>query len=80
MNKVGVNDWIKAVQKHGFIVTTNGGSHRAIRKPDIPNSDIRGLIQTVYDGMSKQVKIKVFKALVKAGMEEDFLWKELNLL
>lgn len=65
----------------GFVVTKlSSGSHYAVRKKDIPVEDVRGLVFTVYDGMSRQVKAKAIKAFIKAGADEDAVWRGLKLL
>lgn len=75
-------DWLKAGEKLELVSTvpTGGTSHVAIRKPGVPTEDIRGLVVTVYDGMSKQVNGKVFREFLKAGFEEDQMWRALGKL
>ena len=80
INKVTRDDFIKAAQESGFVVTKNAtGSHCAIRRPAIPVEDFRSFIYTVYEDMSKQTKVKVFKALRREGVDEDELWRHLGL-
>ncbi len=64
-------DWLKAGEALGLVLTapTGGTSHVAIRRPDVAVEDIRGLVVTVYEGMSKQVNGIVFRELLKKGFE-----------
>ena len=81
INKVTRDDFIKAARESGFVVTKNvTGSHCAIRRPNFPAEDFRSFIYTIYEDMSKQTKLKVFKALRREGVEEDDLWRSLGLL
>ena len=76
--------WLKAAEKLGLKITrpSSGSSHCSIRNPDpkIPLHDVRGLIATVYDGMSRQVNGKVFKRFLDYGIKEDDLWRALEML
>lgn len=76
------NDWLKVGEELELVLTvpTGGTSHVAIRKPSVPVEDIRGLVATVYEGMSRQVNGKVFREFLKAGFEEDQVWKALGKL
>ncbi|OGZ08720.1 MAG: hypothetical protein A2762_00015 [Candidatus Lloydbacteria bacterium RIFCSPHIGHO2_01_FULL_54_11] len=53
------DDWLKAGEELGLVSTvpTGGTSHVAIRRPNVPVEDIRGLVVTVYEGMSKAPSI-----------------------
>ena len=75
-------DWLKAAEKLGLVLTSpnKGTSHTAVRKPDVAPDDIRGLIVTIYEGMSKQVNGKVFREFQRNGFEEDAIWKALGKL
>ncbi|GEM_PF-1037458 len=82
LGNVKKNDWLKAGEELGLVLTipTGGTSHVAIRKQSFSVEDIRGLVATVYEGMSKQVNGKVFREFIKAGFEEDEIWKALRKL
>mgnify|MGYP001564931469 CR=1 FL=1 len=81
LNNVKWDFFISTATDVGFIVTKlSSGSHYAVRKKDIPVEDVRGVITTVFDGMSRQVKIKVVKAFIRAGANEDDIWRGLKLL
>lgn len=75
-------DWLKAGEALGLVLTapSGGTSHVAIRKPGVPTEDIRGLVATVYEGMSRQVNGIVFREFLKAGFGEDQVWKALGKL
>ncbi len=80
MGNIKKQDWLKAGEKLDLVLTvpTGGTSHVAIRKPDIAVEDLRGLVVTVYEGMSKQVNGIVFREFLKHGFEEDEIWKALD--
>lgn len=82
LGNIRKNDWLKAGEMLGLVLTipTGGTSHVAIRKPSVPIEDIRGLVVTVYEGMSKQVNGIVFREFLKAGFEEDQMWRVLGKL
>ena len=82
LGNIRKNDWLKAGETLGLILTapTGGTSHVAIRKSGVPLEDIRGLVVTVYEGMSKQVNGIVFREFLKAGFDEDRLWRALKKL
>ncbi|HEY4516681.1 MAG TPA: hypothetical protein VJG64_01940 [Candidatus Paceibacterota bacterium] len=81
IDKASRDDFIKAVQKVGFLVTNlSSGSHYAVRRPGFDPADFKGFVTTVYADMSKQMKMKIFKNLVRAGINEDELWRGLGLL
>lgn len=82
IDKVSLNDWIRAARELGFIVTqpSGGSSHYAIRRPGFDTSDFRGYITNVYEHLHKQDKPKVFRKLRMEGIEEDAIWKALRLL
>lgn len=81
LNNVKWDYFLSTATDVGFIVTKlSKGSHYAVRKKDVPVEDIRGLVTTIYDGMSRQVKTKVVKAFIKAGADEDVMWKALKIL
>ena len=84
LGKIKPKDWLKVAEKLLLTVTSptsGGGSHcHSIRVPSIPVTDIKGLITTIYEGMSKQVNQKVFKKFLDRGFTEDQLWKALGML
>ncbi|HBB49510.1 TPA: hypothetical protein DEQ22_00075 [Candidatus Nomurabacteria bacterium] len=83
LGKLKTKDWLKAAENLYLKVTSPSGgtSHcHSIRMPSIPVEDIRGLIATVYDGMSNQVHQKTFKKFLDFGFPEDQIWKALEML
>ncbi len=77
---IRLKNFFSAVEKLGLRVTqpNTGSSHSAIRRPDVLTNGIESLISTIYEGMSKQAKGQVIKALLKYGIKEDDLWKALG--
>ena len=81
LNSVSRDDFVRAVQMAGLHVTKlTTGSHYAIRRPGFASDDIRGVVTTIYEDMSKQTKMKIIKRLVREGLPEDELWKNLGVL
>jgi len=85
LGNIKKEDWFRFAEANDLRITQpskKGTSHFAIRRndPSIPDSDLRGLITTVYDGMSKQVNKIVFKRLLDCGFSEDDIWRGLGLL
>ena len=80
IDKVSLEDWLKAAQTVGLVVTqpTKGSSHYAIRRPGFEPEDFNGFITVVYEHMHKQDKPKVFRQLRQVGIEEDDLWLALG--
>lgn len=82
LGNIRKDDWLKAGEMLGLVLTrpTGGTSHVAIRRPSVPVEDMRGLVVTVYEGMSKQVNGIVFREFLKAGFKEDQIWRALDKL
>ena len=83
LGKVKAKDWLKAAENLYLLVTSPSGgtSHcHNIRMPSIPIEDIRGLVATIYEGMSNQVNQKTFKKFLDFGFTEDQVWKALEML
>ncbi|MBX2866601.1 hypothetical protein KTR10_01410 [Candidatus Kaiserbacteria bacterium] len=75
--------FVKAAEKLGFEITQpkGGSSHFAIRKKGFDQSNINGLVITVYKGLLNCDKPKVIKALItKGGCDEDDVWEALGML
>jgi hypothetical protein len=82
---VTADDWIKAAKKLGFSITQpkGGSSHYASRNSKYPIEDFKkNFITNIYKGMNKRkdVNPKVFKSLRRHGVEEDAIWKALELI
>jgi transcriptional regulator CtsR len=71
---------IKAANQLGLTVTSNHGSHFTIRDPRYELDDVRGVINTVYKGVYKQLSHAIFKKMIAHGIAEDDIWKALNML
>jgi hypothetical protein len=73
--------WVEAAVALGLTVTRSAGgtSHIAIRLPGFDREDIRGLINTVYAPMRKDISERIFKNLLDHGYAEDDIWKALRM-
>jgi hypothetical protein len=83
LGKTKTKDWLKVADKLLLNVTSpSGGSSHCytVRIPSIPAEDPRGIVITLYEGMSNQVKQKVFKRFLLFGFTEDQIWKALEML
>ncbi|OJI08679.1 MAG: hypothetical protein COV08_03260 [Candidatus Vogelbacteria bacterium CG10_big_fil_rev_8_21_14_0_10_49_38] len=87
LGNIKFSDWCKMTTKLGLLLTKpdSGTSHSCIRKPSQPiDYGIGGLILTINPGMGKQTNIKVFKQVLRYGLNngisEDAIWKALDLL
>lgn len=74
--------WFFLAERLGLIVTQppGGTSHYCLRFKGYENSNPKGLVCTVYDGMSNVVRVKVFKEILKKGFQEDDVWRALDML
>ena len=83
LGRVGYKDWLKLANHLKLKVTTPSGgtSHcHSIWPSSSEATNIRELITTLYEGMSKQVNQKIFKKFLDRGFSENDLWKGLGLL
>ncbi len=82
LQNLSAKDWLKASERLNLIVTTptKGSSHVAIRLPGYENTDVRGLVCTLYSGMRKDVHQIVFKCMLDKKFEEDVIWRALGML
>ncbi len=84
LSNITQRDWVKLAERKGFLVVYgNSGSHYInIRDSKFPNpQDVNGLITTLTPNCFKQANIQIFKRfIIKGGMLEDDVWRNLGLL
>ncbi|MEK7628590.1 MAG: hypothetical protein AAB421_04225 [Patescibacteria group bacterium] len=82
LGNTSLAQWCTAVGRLGLPVThaSGGTSHYVVRNPKISRDNPQSVITTLYEGMSHQVKGKVFKKFLAHGISEDEIWKALKML
>ncbi len=82
LSNTTLDSWLHLAEILTLRVTTpsSGSSHCSIRRQGFDDNDIRGLVTTLTDHMSRQSKVKVFKRFLDCGYSEDEIWKGLGLL
>jgi hypothetical protein len=76
------DSWLALAENLKLRVTApnSGSSHCSVRMTGFPDNDVRGLVTTLTEDMSRQSKIKVFKRFLDCGFSEDDIWRGLGLL
>jgi hypothetical protein len=74
--------WLQLAEKLGLRITkpNSGSSHCSVRMSGFEDNDIRGLVTTLTENLSRQSKVKVFKRFLDCGFAEDDIWRGLGLL
>ncbi len=77
-------NWFKAAETLGFVVTQSRGgtSHYVIREKDADPKDIRTVITTIasHGNLRQDVNREIFKSFLNHGVQEDDIWKALEML
>lgn len=76
-----VEQWLKAGETLGLRICRGSKHPSTIRDPNLPDDEGRAsLIATIPNNLHRNMNQIIFKEFLKFGIQEDALWKALDVL
>lgn len=80
-NIKNVEQWLKAAQKLDLRICRGSKHPSTIRNPKMPDDEGKAsLIATIPNNLHKFMNQTIFKEFIKFGIQEEALWKALDML